>query len=298
MTAGLDYSAGPLDPAAILAAGFSCVFRYVDDPNLGLPAKCITLTEYNELVAAGVDVYLVFEHFTDDYTAGFLGGVVNAQRALNGASWLGYSGPIFMAIDTHLELQQLSTAIDYLDGAEHILGGALGVYGFVELIQVCQAQSLGSVLWQCGHEPGTGVHIWQDNTETATVDGVTCDIDRILIPLPETDDMAVVPQAEWNAVYDQLCGLFTAWAGGGTGDPDNPEYDFLQYMLRANVQLTQLTLEVAALKAAIDSLTTGPVTPTVTTSVTLDGAELKRIASEVVNAQLDSLAATLNAQRD
>jgi hypothetical protein len=289
MTAGVDYYAGPVNPAALTAAGYACVFRYVDDAIYGLASKNITVVEYNELTAAGLDVYLVFEHLADDYTGGFLAGVVNAQRALSGATQLGYSGPVFISIDDHLDAEQIPIAVDYLDGAEHILGQQLGVYGFSELIQACQAQQLGSVYWQCGHQPAAnaGVHVWQRNDGSVTVDGVVCDVDVILIPFPEEDDMAQVPQDQWNTVYTQLCGLFTAWAGGTTGDPDNTAYDFLQYLLRANVQLNQLGLQVAALQTTVDSLTSG----------TIAEGEVRRISEAVVQTTLKSLADSLSGQR-
>jgi hypothetical protein len=292
MTAGLDYSVGPIDPAAILAADYSFVCRYTDDPSYGPPAKCITPAEYTDLTAAGLDVYLVFEHLTDHFSGGFLSGAVNGQRALTGANWVGYTGPIFMAIDTHLDADRIPVAVDYLDGAGHILGNQLAVYGFSELIQACQAQQLGNVYWQCGHQPAenAGVHVWQRNDGSVTVDGVTCDVDVILIPFPEEDDMAQVPQSEWNSVYTQLCGLFTAWAGGTTGDPDNTAYDFLQYLLRANVQLNQLGLQVAALQSTVDSLASGG-------AVSIAEGEMRRISEAVVQTTLKSLADSLSGQR-
>lgn len=286
MTVGLDYSSGPINPAAILTAGYNCVFRYVDDPSYGPPAKCITPAEYADLTTAGVQVFLVFEHLTDDYTGGFLSGAEYGQRALTGANWLGYSGPIFMAIDTHLAVDEIPVAIDYLDGAGHILGSRLAAYGFPELIQAVQSAFPGIPTWQCGNPPaaGSGVNVWQDNTMTTTVDGVQCDIDRILIPFDAEDDMAQVPQDQWDDVYTQICGLFAAWAGGTTGDPNNAEYDFIQYLLRANQVQNFLTQQLADLQTQVNNLSTATVG-------NLSDTDVQRIAAAV----MDSMATKLKA---
>jgi len=81
----------------------------------------------------------------------------------------------------------------------------------------------------------------------------------------ETEDMASVPQDQWNAVYQQLCGVFAAWGGGLTDDKGTP-YDLLQFMLRANVQLHQLTLQLDALENRLNSLPLGAPTGNALTS--------------------------------
>jgi hypothetical protein len=72
----------------------------------------------------------------------------------------------------------------------------------------------------------------------------------------ETDDMAAVPQDQWNQVYQQLCGVFAAWGGGLTDDKGTP-YDLLQFLLRANVQLNQLTVQLEAVENRLNSLSAG-----------------------------------------
>jgi hypothetical protein len=71
----------------------------------------------------------------------------------------------------------------------------------------------------------------------------------------ESEDMAAVPQEQWAEVYQQLCGVLQAWGGGLTDDKNTP-YNLLQYLLRANVQLNQLTLQMQALENRLNTLST------------------------------------------
>jgi hypothetical protein len=268
MTSGLDYYSGAtINPADIAAANYSFVCRYVDNPVYGLGAKDITQVEYYELIRAGLSVYLVFEHTAQDYAAGFLGGVVNAQRALAGAQWLDYSGPIFMSVDTHLDAQQIPVAISYLDGAQHILATKLGVYGFSELIQACQAQNVGAYFWQAGDKPApnSGVHLWQENNNTVTIDGTPCDVDLMLLPMPPPEeDMTPDQSAMLTALYQYVSGSAevvpqgTSWPGWQTwpGGSDQ-SLSATDYLRQANVDITLLKAEIAAIKATMDSLSVG-----------------------------------------
>lgn len=100
----------------------------------------------------------------------------------------------------------------------------------------------------------------------------------------ETDDMASVPQDQWNAVYQQLCGVFAAWGGGLTDEKGTP-YDLLQFLLRANVQLNQLTLQLEAVENRLNSLAAGAPTG----NAGLNEDDVHRIVAGV----LDKLSVTL-----
>lgn len=100
----------------------------------------------------------------------------------------------------------------------------------------------------------------------------------------ETEDMASVPQDQWNAVYQQLCGVFAAWGGGLTDEKGTP-YDLLQFLLRANVQLNQLTLQLEAMENRLNSLAAGA--PTGNAGLSED--DVHRIVAGV----LDKLSVTL-----
>lgn len=186
---GLDYSAGRIPGATILAAGYDLVIRYVDDPAHGLGSKHVTRAEYADLIGAGVRVLLVFEVGVDDAMGGYQAGAANARRARTGADWIGYpaDGVIFMACDRHITNTEIPAALAYLDGAASVLGPAsVGCYGFFELIDAAATHQKAAVLWQCGVRPGPSdpVHLWQRNTGTTRVGGIECDLNDLLRPLP------------------------------------------------------------------------------------------------------------------
>ncbi|MCW2900911.1 MAG: hypothetical protein JWO67_3176 [Streptosporangiaceae bacterium] len=187
---GLDYSAGVISGAAIRAAGYSYVIRYVDSPAYGLHSKHIRPDEYRDLIAAGIQVLLVFEVSIDDMLSGHDGGVINARRAAAGADWIGYprDGLIFMACDEHLHPDEIPTVLAYLDGAASVLElGRTGAYGFSDLIEPAHAGGHASAFWVCGSNPppSSPAHVYQRNTGSTSVAGVACDINELRRPLPK-----------------------------------------------------------------------------------------------------------------
>lgn len=260
---GLDYSAGTISGAVIKNAGHKFVIRYTEDPNQWLGSKHIRPAEYTQLIAAGVEVFLVFEIGVDDMLGGHAAGVANATRARAGATWIGYppAYPIFMACDMHLTTPQIATALEYIAGAATVLGDSLGVYGFVELIEASM-NGPARYWWQCGHSPtGNNVHVWQrNNAGFATVGGIQCDVNELYLPMPtgEDDEMALSPteHAMLVAVYQYVSGSAelvpdgTPWPGwptwpGGT-EENLTATDLLR---RANVQLTALLAAIETLKS-------------------------------------------------
>lgn len=259
---GLDYSAARIPGKTIRAAGYQYAIRYVDDPKVFHSAKHIEPAEYQDLRAAGVDVWLVYEVKTTDMLAGHDAGVAAARRARRGADWAGYpsGGLIFMACDMHLTAAQIPAAIDYIDGATEVLGAhAIGVYGFSELINRCAQLGKGAAYWLAGSRPQTGsaAHIWQRNDGFTSVGGVACDINELFTPLPggqEEDDMALSDddrklltevRALTGAIFSQMAGegsdLFVKgkeWTGWPTWkDGTSERLTVVDFLRRANVQL-------------------------------------------------------------
>jgi len=280
---GLDYSAGVIPSAAIQAAGYRFVIRYVDNPHLSHTAKHIDPAEYAALRAAGITVYLVFEVDTDDMLGGFVDGLAHAHRAGAGADWIGYPGDqvIFFACDRHVTPAQVSAALAYLDGVATVLGAhRVGVYGFPELITVCIARGVGAAYWQCGTAPDTGgpVHLWQRNTATVHVAGIECDVNELLRPIPGPDAqrhtpaegttvMALTPEqdAKLTALYQYVSGSATVipdghpWPGWATWPGgSNQHLTATDYLRQTNVDLTTLKTQVAGLRATLDGFSTAP----------------------------------------
>lgn len=196
-----DYSGGRPSAAALKAAGFSGVVRYV---GLGSPGKLLTASEYRDLTAGGLDVLLVAELGTgdswgsstdDDYGR----GRANATAGLNHAKNCGVPDSklfIFGASDAHTSAQwQINDTIDYMRGFRDVLGWSReGHYGFSDTNIAVHNSGVSSGFWRCGSQPSTAdkawVNLWQRNVAPSTrvVSGVVCDINELYrSPLQEED---------------------------------------------------------------------------------------------------------------
>ncbi len=172
MTA-VDYST-PIPVAELQAAGISDVFRYTGPPGWG---KTITQVEFNQLRAAGINVWLVFEDGANDSAGGFNSGVTNAHTA---AQWApqGYDGPIFFACDEDLRGPALDTAVQYIRGASTALGARTGDYG-------------PGALCQATHDAGYATYHWQSASTSYNGNATTLPITHVQQglggPIPNTD---------------------------------------------------------------------------------------------------------------
>jgi hypothetical protein len=229
LTTGLDYSAGRISGATIRNAGHEFVVRYCGTPGR---TKNIIRSEFQDLVAHGVTCWLVYENGTEDALGGFAGGVAAARAARADADAIGYpaGGVIFFCADRHLAAAEVPVALTYLDGAASVLGrGAVGAYGFSEFINPAKA-GRASYFWQCGSRStvGPGVHIYQRNTEYATVGGIQCDINDLLISIGPALPPATPGGIETMAFGDK----FKDWAGN--------EQDVLSWMNHVDQRLAEL----------------------------------------------------------
>ena len=133
MTRGIDYAQFPHpSPAAIKAAGFSFVMRYAspaaaNDAN----GKNLLKNELTALLAAGVQVGLVFEYAAQQMLGGKVAGVTDAQHSDAVCKGLGVPGlPVYFAADWDVAQAQQAQVNAYLDGAASVIGYArTGVYG-------------------------------------------------------------------------------------------------------------------------------------------------------------------------
>lgn len=227
----LDYSAGKISGAAIKAAGYDGAIRYITDRN-SLGTKHTSPAEYSDHVANGLQDWLVYEVNTNDPLSGFNGGVTAAQRALDGANYVGYPSDrhIFFCFDRHALASELPPWQAYLDGAASVLGvGRVGAYGFSEAIDAANGHA--TAFWQCGSRTVVRActNFYQRNTGTAVVGGITCDINDVLLTL-EYNDMTVDElvnavighRADGSSVTlgDALVNLYLgAYQGGGDAGP-------------------------------------------------------------------------------
>src|SRR5258705_6085761 len=86
MTIVVDYTVR-IAPDALHAAGVAGVCRYICPPGL---AKLIGLTEYRELVGAGISVTLNWEYDARDWLGGASRGASHGTQAVAAARALGY----------------------------------------------------------------------------------------------------------------------------------------------------------------------------------------------------------------
>jgi hypothetical protein len=163
---GIDYSLARPGGAAIRAAGFEFVMRYIDYPGAG--GKGLTGGELADLRANGLAVGLVFERYEGRPNEGRLAGVADAQVADRAARSLGFppSQPIYFAIDFDAQPGDYAAIDEYFAGAASVLGlGRVGAYGHDRVLGHLRSRGLAMWFWQClawsGGRTFEGRHLYQ-----------------------------------------------------------------------------------------------------------------------------------------
>lgn len=282
-----DYSGGRPSGAALRAAGFTGVIRYIGGGSSG---KRLTVAEAHDLVSAGLQVRCVFEVGTTDSSGGYQAGVNNANAAVNDSAYQALPGqPIIYAANDRNESS--ATSVAYAQGFRDVLGAArTGVYGFGVYLNACRGLGLASH-WQAGHPPSmTGtedlVEFWQRqgtsgstkdgpaSPTTIVVGGVQCDINNRVNPAkgsvidvlvtdptgskrPDGSDVLV-----GEALGNTYLGLFY--------DEDNPAV--VNSLAKIETAVANLTQVVQSLVTAVANLSgTAPteLTGTATVNVSL-----------------------------
>jgi LmbE family N-acetylglucosaminyl deacetylase len=185
---GTDYSARELDPSELdeyTDYDIRFLVRYIGYPD---NPKCISHypEAYQRHRDSGRVVLLVHEKDTNDVARGFDGGVTDAQVAE--ADRIGIDAPdnsvIFFCADRWLSGIPIETAMSYLDGAASVLGvDRVGAYGFRDFIRAAHNGGHARWKWLCGAAPtddevvDLGLHLYQYNNETLTINGLVADLD-------------------------------------------------------------------------------------------------------------------------
>lgn len=270
-----DFSGGRPGAAALKAAGFAGVVRYV---GIGSPGKRITAPEYADYAANQVDVLLVFEGAATDVAGGYAAGVANATAALNDAASLGtpVSVPIAAACDSHVGGSvTAANAVAYAQGAASVLGTArTGFYGFSDTLAPVHAAGAVSWYWLCGTQPTAAqaawVNLWQDNTQTQTVAGVSCDVNWTYAPLATPEDDLTPDQAnQLAAVFNQIVNPYPSEVPGATAKLTLVDF------VRAIDARTYANLDAKA-SAVLAAIAKIPTTP-----ATLSDAQVATVAASV-----------------
>lgn len=129
----LDYSTARPDPAAMRASGAVGVMRYLS--LVGNP-KNLTGSELAALLAAGLEVGLVWETSANRTSAGSVAGHVDAIQADQMATALGFPAdrPVYFATDGNV---YSPTILSYYQAAIAATSRPVGVYGSTTLLDAC-----------------------------------------------------------------------------------------------------------------------------------------------------------------
>lgn len=179
---GLDYAGSSPGAAAVKAAGYNFVARYLSR----YAAKTIKQPEYDDMTCNGVGVVLVFEDYAAQALQGYAQGVADAQVALDQANALGWPAtrPIHFAVDFDISDAQKPAAGEYMKGVASILGLArTGAYGGFYWIKYCADNNLAApnARWQAVAWSGGQIHpsttLFQ-RLGGVTVNGTSCDVNE------------------------------------------------------------------------------------------------------------------------
>lgn len=167
MAKWIDYSFARPDPAAIRAAGYSGVCRYLTGQG-----KALTASERDALFAAGLDLLLNFEQNADNAKGGYAQGLKDGKAAANAADALGAPRgmAIYFSVDYDTAASYPAVVANYLKGCAAGMAGRyeMGVYGSYYVVHGAMADGQAkygwtTVAWSYGHKAG---HIFQTGEQT------------------------------------------------------------------------------------------------------------------------------------
>ncbi|MGY4102996.1 glycoside hydrolase domain-containing protein [Nocardia sp. R16R-3T] len=199
MRLGLDYAAGRPGGAAIRAAGFDFVVRYLSEGGPTLPGKQLTPTEANDLRANGISIVSNWETTAARVLDGYDAGIVDARAG--SAQVLRCGGrsdrPIYFSADFDSTPQDQLSINAYLEGAATVLGAAnVGIYGGYWSISRALDAGVAAWSWQTDAWSGTNVQTRRNIHQTlrqVVVNGVLCDVNE-----SETIDFG-----QWDFVQEE-----------------------------------------------------------------------------------------------
>ncbi len=255
MRLGLDYAAARPGGAAIRAAGYDFVVRYLSDGGPSLPGKLLTPAEANDLRAHGVSIVSNWETWADRMLDGYDAGAHDARLAL--AQVLRCGGrrdrPIYFSVDFDATPQQQVPIDAYLRGAATVLGPEyVGVYGGYWPLSRALDHGTARWAWQTeawsgtNREPRRNLH---QRIRQVVVGGVSCDVNEALTTdfgqwdwvEKEEDDMTPEQEAVLRDIQVQLRGP------GLDGWPQLGNRTLVDGVAAALARITELEAEVERL---------------------------------------------------
>lgn len=187
-TLACDYAWQHPNPAAIKAAGYVGVLRYLSTD----PTKNLSAAERDALFAAGLGINLAWETTATRATQGYTAGVEDGRAALAQAQALGYPAlvPIYFAVDENVNWAEVAP---YFRGVQSVVGHQTGIYGSAAIVEGAVGSGV-AWSWQCEAWSGTVVspvaHLYQRVTPTLTIQGAQGEYD---------EDVVLTPNYPWWA---------------------------------------------------------------------------------------------------
>jgi hypothetical protein len=184
---GLDYAGGRPGGAAIAAAGFGFVCRYLTPGGPGLPGKLLTPDEAADLRAHGVMIVGNFESTADTMLGGSAQGTADAHQAQAQHAACGgpLDRPIYFSADWDVQPAQYGPVAAYLAAAAQVLGGVqrVGIYGSCSVVDWALSNGIAAWGWQTdawsrgNRSPDAHIH---QRIQQTTVAGIACDVNEAL----------------------------------------------------------------------------------------------------------------------
>lgn len=154
MTIILDYTSA-ISPTALKAANVEGVCRYLAWIDVSR-WKMISKGEYDELRAAGIDVYLNWENRHDDWLGGSAKGTQHATEAVRQARALGYPRGSVIIGSCDFDITRTQWTANGRAYARAFAAGVTGggyrpaVYGPWDVIQWVDEEGIMDAFWQAG----------------------------------------------------------------------------------------------------------------------------------------------------
>lgn len=146
---GVDFSWARPGGAAIKAAGFGFVLRYVPYPGDG--GKGLVDAEIADYRANGLGIGLVFESTAQRPLDGHDAGVIDGLSSGMASAAFGFPAgrPVYFACDFDAQPAQFPAIDQYLTGVASVLGhDRVGIYGSYALLAHCQTAGTAAWFWQ------------------------------------------------------------------------------------------------------------------------------------------------------
>lgn len=178
---GVDYAWGRPQPVHIAAAGYRFVMRYLSNDS----GKNLTTSEAKALLAAGLDIGVVWETTANRAMSGAPGGAADGSRAKAQADMAGApaGSAIYFAVDFDAQPNQMPTIDAYANAfAKAIAPHPVGVYGGLAICNrfLRLPYRWQTAAWSHGWR-ADGVCLYQ-RIGQALIDGVGCDVNEQLAP--------------------------------------------------------------------------------------------------------------------